>query len=185
MMKDAVMMERELDAPIGLDDVAAMDAQGAWCREQYRVDHVCSFLSSNGRELVCAFAAPDAESVRRVLQRVGMPFRRVWGATVHGPHARPAESAVVLVERSFATPVAFDALQAQEDAGAWCLAQHAVRHLHSYFACDRQRMICVYAAPDAEAVRSVQRQVGLPHDRVWAARCWQDVTPPASSPTRT
>ena len=181
-MKDTVMMERQLDAPVSLDDIGAMDAQAAWCREQYRVDHVCSFLSTDGRELLCAFADPDAEAVRSVLQRLEMPYRRVWGATLQGPDTRPPGSGVVLVDRSFATPVAFDGLQAQEDAGAWCLAQHGVRHLRSYFARDRQRMICVYAAPDAEAVRSVQRQVGLPHDRVWAAQLWEGVAPPPRPP---
>jgi len=47
-----------------------------------------------------------------------------------------------------------------------------VRHLRSYFALDRRRMLCLYAAPNTEAVRRVQRQVDLPHDRVWRARVW-------------
>ena len=86
---------------------------------------------------------------------------------------RPDPASTVVVERAFAEPVAFAAVQAQEDAGAWCLDQHGVRFLRSYFALDRRRMICLYAAPDAESVRIVQRQVGLPHERVWNAQLWE------------
>ena len=31
-------------------------------------------------------------------------------------------------------------------------------------------MICLYRAPDAEAVRKANRTAGLPFDRVWPAR---------------
>ena len=30
-------------------------------------------------------------------------------------------------------------------------------------------MICLYEAPDAESVRHVQRQTGMPVQRIWAA----------------
>lgn len=30
-------------------------------------------------------------------------------------------------------------------------------------------MVCIYAAPDAESVRSAQRQAGMPFETVWAA----------------
>lgn len=176
-----VVLERQFDPPLRVDDVAAMKEEAAWCMAQYRVDHRFSLLSSDGHELICTFAAPDVEAVRRVAQQFGEPVRRVWSATVHAPPARPAEApladergaAIVLVERSFAVPVEFGTVQAQEDAGAWCLEQHGVRFLRSYFALDRQRMLCLYAAPDAEAVRHVQRQVDLPHDRVWRAQVFE------------
>lgn len=34
--------------------------------------------SPDGRQLVCHFRAPDAESVRQLLRRAGIPFDRVW-----------------------------------------------------------------------------------------------------------
>src|SRR5690606_4549242 len=34
---------------------------------------------------------------------------------------------------------------------------------------DGRRVLCLYEAPDAEAVRSTQKQGGLPFDAVWAA----------------
>ncbi len=176
-----IVLQRSVDPPIRLDDLATLEAQAAWCLEQHRVDHVLSLLSHDGRELVCAFAAPDAEAVRRVMQQLGVPILAAWAATLHLPAGQSADAAraaagpaaTVVVERAFAEPVAFAAVQAQEDAGAWCLDQHGVRFLRSYFALDRRRMICLYAAPDAESVRTVQRQVGLPHERVWNAQLWE------------
>jgi len=79
--------------------------------------------------------------------------------------------ALIVVERSFPEPVEFATLQAAEDALAWCLEQHEVRFLRSYFARDRRHMVCLYEAPDAEAVRIVQRQGNLPFDRAWTATC--------------
>ena len=75
----------------------------------------------------------------------------------------------IIVERNFEDPESMEELQAQEDRFAWCLEQHRVQFIRSYFSKDRRRMICEYEAPDAEAVREVQRTAALPFERVWAA----------------
>jgi len=82
----------------------------------------------------------------------------------------------VIVERSFEQPEKIDELQAQEDRFAWCMQQHSVQFIRSYFSKDRRRMICEYEAPDAEAVREVQRTAGMPFDRIWTARVfdWEE-----------
>lgn len=77
---------------------------------------------------------------------------------------------VIVVERAFDAPVDPAALQAREDAVAWCLEQHGVRFLRSYAALDRLAMVCLYGAPDAEAVRATQRTAGLPVARAWPAQ---------------
>lgn len=77
---------------------------------------------------------------------------------------------LVIVERQFEQAVDIAAVQAAEDAAGWCLEAHQVRFVRSYFAADRRRMVCVYDAPDAEAVRTVQRQAGLPFTQIWAAQ---------------
>jgi hypothetical protein len=77
--------------------------------------------------------------------------------------------AIVIVERKFDEANAFDELQAQEDSFAWCAEQHEVTFIRSYFSKDRKRMICEYEAPDAEAVRRVQRTASMPFERVWTA----------------
>jgi len=75
--------------------------------------------------------------------------------------------ALVIVERTFETPIDFEALHALQDRGAWCLDLHKVTFLCTYLSIDRRRMVCVYEAPDAEAVRTAQRQLGIPFDRAW------------------
>lgn len=72
-----------------------------------------------------------------------------------------------VVERSFAEPVAFEAIRAREEAGAWCLSQHDVHFLETFFSSDRRRMICVYDGPDTESVRICQRTIDMPVDLVW------------------
>jgi len=76
----------------------------------------------------------------------------------------------VVVERSFAEPVALADVQAIEDRGAWCLEAHGVRYLRTYFSRDRRRMVCLYEAPDAESVRLAEGKAGVPFERAWAAQ---------------
>jgi hypothetical protein len=75
----------------------------------------------------------------------------------------------VLVEREFPEPVEFDAIQAVEERGAWCLRTHRVTFVRTWFSRDRRRMVCLYEAPDAESVRLAQSKAGMPVTRVWAA----------------
>lgn len=77
---------------------------------------------------------------------------------------------MVAVERSFAEPVSFEAIQETEDRAGSCLQAYGVRFLRSYFSRDQKRMICLYEAPDAESVRLAQEKAGLPFERAWAAR---------------
>lgn len=79
----------------------------------------------------------------------------------------------VIVERKFGKPEVFDELQAQEDKFAWCLDQHNVKFIRTYFSRDRRTMICEYEAPDAEAVRTVQRTANMPFERIWTAQVFE------------
>jgi hypothetical protein len=63
----------------------------------------------------------------------------------------------------------FAELNCMEHSFASCFSLHQVRALRSYFSKDRKRMICLYEAPDAEAVRIANRTAGLPFDSVWSA----------------
>lgn len=175
-----VVSERRVDPPIQITDLPAIEAEAAWCMEQYRVSHVKSLLSLDGRRLVCLFNAPDVEAVRSVLRQLGASIERAWTASIHSPpgHSATAPLAAgterrVVVERSFAEPVEFAAIQAIENHGAWCLEHHRVRSLRSYFSTERRRMICVYAAPDSESVRLAQTQAGMPFERAWTATVYE------------
>jgi hypothetical protein len=74
---------------------------------------------------------------------------------------------IVLVERSFPEPVAFEDFRAR---GVSCLELYRARFLRAYLSGDRLRMICLYEAPDAESVRVAQEKSGLPFEAAWTAR---------------
>jgi uncharacterized protein with GYD domain len=165
-----VVAERAFDDPVTAEGLHALAEQARWCIEQNRTSAVRTYLSRDGHKMVCLFEAPDAEAVRRVNRQAGIPAVRVWSAVIRGPDATAdGGGAVVVVERSFAEPVAFDELAAREDAGAWCLEANGVRFLRTYVAAGGRRMICVYEAPDAESVRRAQKTIGMPLDAVWPA----------------
>ena len=48
-----------------------------------------------------------------------------------------------------------------------------MRFLRTYFSTDRRKMLCLYGARDAEHVRMVQAQAGMPPERVWAATLYE------------
>nr|WP_246390065.1 DUF4242 domain-containing protein [Halomonas cerina] len=126
--------------------------------------------------MVCHFQSPDAEGARVGLRQAGADVSQLWAGTVHEALGQPGSAGNVLVERAFSDPIDLATIQAIEDAGATCLQNHRVRFLRTFFSLDRRRMLCLYQAPDAEAVRIAQRQAGMPVEAVWAFH-W--VTPPA------
>jgi hypothetical protein len=162
---------RTMDPPVGHADVMAMAATAGGCFEMYRVEWAQSFLAQDGGRMLCWYRAPDAESARMALRQLDSDMNTVWPGTIHdapGPDAPAMAAANVLVERSWDQPVTIEAIQAIEDAGAWCLDTHRVRFVRTFFSTDRTRMVCLYQAPDAESVRLAQRQAGMPVDQVWA-----------------
>ena len=161
-----LILERVFEPPLTVADVYELARAGAWCFERYRVGWQGSFLSADGRSLVCSLDAPDAEAARVVYRATGGDARRLWSASVH--EAPSAERPNVLVERSFDAPEAFERLHALEEAKAWCLAQHRVQWVRSFLSADGRRMLCLYRAPDAESVRLAQHEAGLKFDAIWS-----------------
>jgi hypothetical protein len=176
-----VVAERTFPAPQTVDLVQQGIRDAGGCNALYSITHLGSLLGPDGRQVVCFYRAPDAEVVRSSSHRQGTPYDRVWSATLHGQGPDPVTawalpqgtddtpSETVLVSRAFEAPVVLEDLQAQEDAQAWCLQSHRVRFLQSLVSLDRRRMLCLYAAPDAEAVRHAQRGAGLPFEQIWTA----------------
>lgn len=166
-------MERQWPDPLTDADMRAMIETGEGCLGIHRVAWVSSLLSGDGRELFCHFTGPDAESLRLAVRQAGGVPGRVWVGTVHdapGLTDNKLRAANVVVSRAFEAPVAFDDIQALEDAGRGCLETHSVSFVRSYFSADHKRMICLYRAPDAESVRIAQREARMPVDRVWSCR---------------
>lgn len=174
-----VIIERAFQEPVTGAQLLDVDQRNRWCLQTHRIGPKGHVLSRDGRRVVCVFEAPDAESLRIVSRKIGVPPPdRIWSATSHGPvpdlpdvlgRVGGSGRSLVVVERSFAEPVAFDDLQSIEDRGAWCLGLNRVEHLVSWAAADRRRMICLFDAFDAESVSRTSSRLGLPFDRVWSA----------------
>lgn len=164
-----IFLERSFDSPLTAADVLSIASDTGWCFEMYDVAWRGSMLAADGRTLVCRFTAADVESARQALRKANADISVMWRGTVHeAPDARAGADANVLVERSFGESIELADLQAREDAHGWCLETRSVKFVRTFFSSDRRRMLCLYAAPDAEAVRQAQREAGMPTDRVWA-----------------
>jgi hypothetical protein len=161
-----LFLERSFDPGLSRDDVMSIARNNGWCFEIYKVDWNGSMLSSDGHSMICWFSGRDAESVRMALRKAEADTERLWPGTVHDV-PEPLEPNVI-VERSFDAPVTLDEIQAIEDGSAWCLETRNVKFVRTFFSTNRQRMICLYAAPDAESVRSAQHEAGMPVERVWS-----------------
>ncbi len=174
-MTDLILV-RDFDPAVTVDDVLAMAKENSNCFGLYRVNWNQSFLASDGGRMICWLDAPDAESARMAFRQTEIEVGETWPgetwpASVHDSAVAGAPGladANVLVERRWDQPVELEDIQAVEDAGAGCLASHRVKFIRTFFSTDRTHMVCLYQAPDAEAVRVAQRKAGMPVDRIWA-----------------
>ncbi|MBW6391299.1 DUF4242 domain-containing protein [Billgrantia antri] len=176
-----IFLERRFDAPLESALVRSLTEAAQPCFDLYLIGWQESFLARDGYRLVCHFHAPDLESARIGLRQAGAEVSSMWGGSLHdAPALSAAELATanVMVERHFGAPVTFQAIQSLEDAGAACLHNHQVHFLRTLFSFDRQRMLCLYRAPDAESVRRAQHQADMPVSRIWA---FQRIAPAADS----
>ena len=74
-----------------------------------------------------------------------------------------------LVERTFPGGLAVPASRAGAEAFGRVVAGNAeagVTWLHSYLSEDKERMVCLYEAPEPEAVRTAAELNDLPLDRI-------------------
>jgi hypothetical protein len=175
-----VVAERTMPGPFTVEQIRASIQSRSWCNDLYGISHCGSLLAPELDRVVCIYRAPDAEAVRGASQRVNVPYDRVWSATLHGPAAaQPVTSlppsdmvprdSVIVVRREFDAPVRFEDLESQEEERAWCFETYGVKFLQTLFSVDRRRMLCCYAAPDAETVRTLQRDGGMPFVDIWRA----------------
>lgn len=174
-----VLVERSFPQAVSLAQIEDIHHGIAWCLDAHAATPLFHGIDASRTRALCVYAAPDVEAIRRVGRRMQVaPETRVWAASVHGPWpagaAVPAltaqESTFALLDRVFDRPVAFADFGEAEAAHNSCLAIYGVRFLATFFAVDRTRMVCLYAAPDLEAVRGVNRTASYPFTEVWAAR---------------
>jgi hypothetical protein len=80
----------------------------------------------------------------------------------------------VIVEYTFDPPITeeeFDRMAEQLDP---CLEGRGVRWVQSFLSIDRKRRICVFEAPDTEAVREAYRSAKVGFERAWPAEAITD-----------
>jgi hypothetical protein len=168
-----VFLERRFGASLGISEIQNILQSANGCLHMHRVDWQMSLLAADGRQMICRFNGPDAESVRIALRDANTDIGALWAGTVHdapGLNRADLDAANVVVTRAFDKPVTLEKIQSIEDAGAWCLETHSVKFVRTFFSINCKRMVCIYRAPDAESVRLAQRQAGMPVDRVWGFR---------------
>jgi len=170
MMAD-IFLERSFDPAISTTAFFALVGQSAGCLELYRIVWQHSLLGAGGRKCICWFRGVDVESVRRALRTNNVDVSGLWSGSVHDApdrsEARIAQANVV-VERRFDKATSLETIQAIEDKSASCLEMRNVEFMRTFFSLDRRRMLCLYAAPDAESVREAQREAGMPVEAVWS-----------------
>jgi hypothetical protein len=172
-MSTNMFLQRTFEQPVSAEDVRERARSSEWCYLMHKVDWRGSFLSADGRTLICWFTAVDAESIRLALRQSGADIQSLWLGSVYEESEPALPNAVV--ERSFKDPVTFEEIHARARAGRGCLELHRVKYSRTFFSSDRTRMLCFYQAPDAESVRITQRESGLPAESVWAL---QTISPP-------
>lgn len=75
----------------------------------------------------------------------------------------------VVLEREFPEPLKPEDVPAMAEA-TQCLELYRVKPLCSYLMPDGMRMVCVFQAPDAQALRSLGRANGFPPgSTVWSS----------------
>ncbi|MEX2615546.1 MAG: DUF4242 domain-containing protein [Alphaproteobacteria bacterium] len=89
----------------------------------------------------------------------------------------------VISERVFDTPMTVQRYGQLGDEGKSCLDLYGVTYRGSYLGLDGSRAICVFLAPDAEAVRNVGREVPIVPATVWTGHYFHppetaDIAPP-------
>jgi len=170
---ELVVVVRRFDTPQTFEPLQAAEERVAWCLEQHQVRFLRSYLSFDGRSMLCLYEAPDAESVRITQAKAGLPVESAWSATARRfreGHAAPEGRSTVVVERAFDAAVTAEVVDAMFAGGTDCLDRHDALPIVSHVAKDGRRIVCVFDAPDAESVRVANRQIGVPVTRAWPAR---------------
>lgn len=169
---ELVIVVRRFEEPQTFEPIQAAERRVAWCLEQHRVRFLRSYMSRDGRSMVCFYEAPDAESVRLTQAKAGIPVESAWSAAVQrfrDCDVAPEGRVTVVVERELDPPVTLELVASVFASGKGCLGLHGAEPVASHLSKDGRRLLCIFDAPDAESVRIANRQMGVPVARAWPA----------------
>lgn len=165
-MNELVVVERRFEAPAVFSELQDKERHVAWCLEQHAVKFLHSYIARDRETVICLYRAPDVEAVRVTQRTAGLPVERAWAASVIGELPTTNQS-VLIAERWLEQPVTSDFVIETMAERGHCMQLYGVSLLASHLARDGRRMICAFAAPDAEAVRTTNHKIGFPVDRLW------------------
>jgi hypothetical protein len=76
-----VVVQRSFEEPVTLEEIQAIEDEGAWCLETHHVKFIRTYFSNDRKKMICLYQAPDAESVRLAQRQAQMPVDQVWAFT--------------------------------------------------------------------------------------------------------
>jgi hypothetical protein len=167
-----VVVERHLEKPTPFEEIQALEDNVAWCLEQNGVLFERTYFSRDRCHMICIYEAPDAEAVRTTQRKGGLPFESIWSGQLLVPPEQPPSSGgfeTVVVQRVLPTPHSPDQVAALMDGAQGCMSLYRATQRASYLGRDGMRLVCVFEAPDAEAVRAGSLKAGIPLVRAWSS----------------
>jgi hypothetical protein len=165
---------RPIDPPISPRDIPNMVKMSGGCFAMHRVDWKHSFLAADGRRMLCWYGAPDAESARIALRKLGSDINAVWAGTVTGddPDAPAVLEANFVAEILLGEPLP----EARLSSAAVAFDGRGAGLVRGFVSIGGTRFVGAFRATDAAAVRAALERAGMSAEAVWACT---PVTPPA------
>lgn len=80
-----IIVERTLEQPMSLEELARECEVARDCFEFFRVRLVRRVVSLDGLRVISEYQAVDAESVRQAIRKIPLPLDRVWTAASPDP----------------------------------------------------------------------------------------------------
>jgi hypothetical protein len=166
---------RPMDPPLKPDDLPGMMQFAAGCFDLHHVGWKHSFLSADGRRMLCWYQAPDAESARLALRELGSNLHGVWAGKVsgEGANAPSISTANLLAEVTFTAPLSSDGVASRVAA----LEREGVSVVRSILSRPGTQWLGLLNAQDEQAARSALERAGLSAELVWPGTA---VTPKAA-----
>jgi hypothetical protein len=166
---------RPMDPPVQVGDLPGMVEFAAGCFDLHHVDWKHSFLSADGRRMLCWYQAPDAESARLALRELGSNLHAVWTGKVTGEGAESPSisTANLLAELIVTAPLSADDVAARVAA----LEREGVTVVRGILSSRGTQWLGLLKAHDEQAARSALQRAGLSAELVWSCT---PVTPKAA-----
>lgn len=166
-----VIVERAFESPQNFSDLQGRLRAVSFCFQTYRAKFLQSFFALDGKHMLCAYEAPDAEAVRSVQRTAGLPVTRVWAgsAIASGQQEAPSGFTLAVTQRELPPGLTeADVLQLTSDP-AGCGERVSVTPVATFLSADRRRLCAAFYSPDLESIRAVGRESRWPLESLWEA----------------